>query len=824
MNLEKVARGEVLSIFEKVSPPKFMRVHVGKINWDDNYTKLSEWTRRRLRYHAYDIEIYDVGEADVNLAYSLYRAALMSSDYAYIIDRYNLDSIMKTGQMKVMSEYAKKKGDDLDTGWRMLVDLHRLNDFREPPEAKEFVQDIKSWVSDKKTHTWNGDEEEWYRRYRTSCRRVIRRSGVTPDVKWDVDSFLMNGDVWSTNGSGFEPEYGKVYVENESKGRTMPVHKNKWAVMWNTSKYKLKKLMFKKRKQVCKAVMKSEPGKVRAVISSDLSLYLKMAYLSTVIDSMFRRRTDTTLYMNKDERNNLWQKMAKNGHWRMPLDQSEFDRNATMRQVKITIEEIRDFVLDAYDDATVRELFDLVLYAIDGGYVIIDDEKILIENGLLSGWRWTAMLGTMINLTELDLACEWVSSNSNESVLLNDFNAQGDDDWMDLMRYKDGVMLWLAYSSFNLSVNPGKFFLSRTRDEYLRRVMDGDKVTGYPARSIASLLFRNPLSERESVGAERIRQSFNKWKLFAERLDATIDHSFFRDNMITDCVQSVYGLSRRVVRNMLLCDVLSGGIGYNGGLVGHYDIIADKSGTNDRISVNALEGFKEWASYVAKFGVDAATAEAFCVSTLDTTNTRLLPSWVKYIITDDIATYPVESGTDWTRRGSVAIGSSTKHRAWHKNIRWYKSYKDLVSVNEYGTWEIASVYSKKKDKELRLNKYLVHGFSLEPKKGLSFTSASMSAEPEKAWENFDAIRDKLEHKPKRWRDDFLKGRLKSNVSPRVGWGTDIVGYYGSVLLRAAINYYLNLRRPSYGLWERLLGNIDLAVPEMLDTCTIRVVE
>lgn len=817
-------QGQYPERFDNIKIPKLtQRRKKGFISWEVNYEKMDSWTRNRVRFHMTGEQMLDLEDPGRTVAYHLYRRSLLAAGKEKLIKKYKLDErAQNVEDLQALSGWAKKKGPDADVDWRYLVDLHRLNDFIKPPDIDEFKEDIRDWVQRRVKHEWNGDEEEWYKRYEKTNLAVLMRSGRMPDKIITVDEFIQNGDLWCTSGSGFEPDAEKLKIYDKKRNVTEEVKKNKWSVRWGLSNYKTKRLLFKKRKQICKAVQKSEPAKVRAVISSDLGLYLKMTYVSTFLENILRGRQDSTLWMSADDRNGLWQKMAYDGTWRMPLDQSEFDKNVTLRQVLITIKNIKKCVKYYGADDTILEIMDLIEYALDGGYVLVGDERIDIKNGVLSGWRWTALLDTLVNLTELDMAQDWVRENSGIDPGVVALNAQGDDDWLKLKTRQGGIALWLAYESFGLGVNPGKFFLDTRRDEYLRRVMDKNVITGYPARSVASICFRNPVSEKETVGAGRVRSSFGKWKLFAERSDITFYDSWFYRKFLQDCVQGTKGLTKEIVESYVNLSSLAGGIGLDGGRI--YSTEIPGNSMLEPADMDILgEGYKEWMSFSERYGVKNRSANAFAVSTLDLSGKYGWPKWVKYVVTDLQLSDDMPHGLLWDRPGSIAIGRRTFRTALAKHIRWFKTVTEARTLSHYRDDLLdQSTLPDLLSTEIKIPLSKYRTVRLETIPGISRTLAQLSDEPDLVWRGLDMSLFKL--KPKRWVKDFFSGRLSTATGPISGWGLDVTGHISKNMLNTAINIFLSTRAPSYRLWNSLLAAINAAVPEVLKTYAIRVVE
>jgi len=825
--------GELKALEKNIYPKRFDEIKLTpltqrkKIKWvniGDVTAQLPEWSRARLRFHLKDIQVVEIpDEPQKTIAYGLYREALRNAGHQRLIDKFELDQRVQDWTiLKNLSEYMKKKGTEADPHWRYLVDLHRLNDYIKPPELSEFAEDIRDWVQRKPVHTWNGDEEKWYSIFRESMRKVLFRSGSKPDKIISVDDFVKNGDLWATSGSGFEPDAEKLTVVDKLREVEVEVKKNKWSVRWGLSNYKVKRLLFKKRKQMCKGVPKSEPAKVRAVISSDLGLYLKMTYISTFLEQILKGRTDSTLWMSAEDRNQLWQKMAPDGTWRMPLDQSEFDKNQTKRQVMITLDIIKELIATYGAPDDMLEIMDLIIYALDGGYVLVDGTRIDITNGVLSGWRWTALIDTLINLTELEMAQRWVHENSAIRVDLKDFNAQGDDDWLKIGSYRAAIALWLAYESFGLFVNPGKFFLDKWRDEYLRRVMDNNKVTGYPARSVASIVFRDPTSPKEPIGEGRIRSSFGKWKLFAERFDVVFKTSWFYKKFLQDSVQGVRGITKSQVNDWVNLSAIYGGLGLDND--GFRDCLIPPTSS---LEVHNLEikgdGYTEWAEFASTFGVEEKTANTFAVSTLDVEGRFRIPRWIKYIYTYDVLSTGFPHGTELSLSGTVAMGYAARAMARIKGWRWYKDMQQLTHLSSWSESEYTqSELIPGLIRNIHLPKGRVRAPRLDLVDGITLTLAQLSTTPELVYKNYDE--SQLSHLPRSWKQDYLRGKLKNRSGPISGWGLDVSGYMSQRLLGAAIVIFLSTSKPTILLWKSLLASIDAALPVVLQGLKITVVE
>lgn len=833
--------GGILPTIKKIDPgfsildfvynprPRWLGSKEGKevlkyVAWDANYARLSSWSSSRLRYINFVSQVLDLGDADQNIAVTLYYNSL-DELVKRKFDNYGVTTrLADKKKMKELGVYSKKAGEAFDSDWRFFVDLDRLGDYMPYTTTDVFVDDIKEWVQAHVVHTWDGDEELWYTKFKDTMRNVLFRRGVSPTKKWTVDQFLNNGDMWATSGSSFDPALTeKLKIRDEDLQSDVAVKNTKWATRWHLSKSDIKKLMFRRRRQVCKAVQKSELTKVRAVISSDLSLYLKMSFVSLYLDQIFKERDDSTLFMGKEKTFDMWQSFQQDGTYRMPVDQSGFDHNVSLRQILITLDLMRELLQTYNCGDEVDEMMDLIKYGLEAGNVHVGKVTIPITSGLLSGWRWTALLGTLVNIAELEMSVEYGAEHGSRPNV-QAHNSQGDDVWLKCAGFNDCYVIWYAMKSFGLDVNPKKFFVSNTRDEYLRRVLDNKVLTGYPARSITSICFRNPIQEKEPKGMDRMRSTFSKWKLFAERSNKTIESSWFRRNYIKDTLAGTPEISRTQLESWMYQDVQLGGLG-----LGQNRSVKIQLETRqpeyDHFDFSNLIGYKEWLKFGEQYELDHRGARKLLLDTIAFKPVYALPSWIKYILSYDEPRSPkitVEVGLDITRHGKVAVGKRIHRTARRFGIPWFSSFDDLLTVRDVFSPEVEINYKPRSVERIKL--FTVNK-SKDPRMhtidGISMTLAVL-CNPEKVFQNYVAL--DFKHKPKSWVRDYLGGKLSPKVSPRNGWGVDATGAVAHGLFGAAVKYFLLTNRPTLKLWDQLLAEVDRCVGLVLETLPLRIVE
>jgi hypothetical protein len=135
--------------------------------------------------------------------------------------------------------------------------------------------------------------------------------------------------------------------------------------------------------------------------------------------------------------------------------------------------------------------------------------ELAVVNGLLSGYRFTSLLGTGFNYSEYHIAVE-LCKKYGISISFYPPWVQGDDGKMYTINKVESAALILAYNILGFTVNPKKFYISTHRTEFLRKEYSKDGAIGNLARLINSLLWYNPLSVPQDVTL-RVNELVANW-------------------------------------------------------------------------------------------------------------------------------------------------------------------------------------------------------------------------------------------------------------------------------------------------------------------------
>jgi hypothetical protein len=212
-----------------------------------------------------------------------------------------------------------------------------------------------------------------------------------------------------------------------------------------------------------------------------------------------------------------WQGRMSDGMF-VPVDQSKFDHVPSGSVLAKAFKLICDKSTPTGD--TEREgVAKILLRRLKRGFVTFNGRTWKHRRGVLSGWRWTSLIDTVINYAEHVAIAERLGISINKDLCCY----QGDDTLIHCTGWDQAACLVEEYRSC-LPVNPSKFFLAEDRTEYLRMVLYREseyrrtgrwRRRGYPARAVMSLLYANAWAG----GTQTASSIASGWSKLASRVD-----------------------------------------------------------------------------------------------------------------------------------------------------------------------------------------------------------------------------------------------------------------------------------------------------------------
>jgi hypothetical protein len=454
----------------------------------------------------------------------------------------NSDALVRV--LKAMSDTYKLHGPNLTVHWKYYVNIAVVGGYLAVPDHEDFVEQVRDWVGKDRVHTapdvngvWSEAEflrlfEEGVTKYVSLAPSVDRANRKAQSVK-DWANAPVN---WATSGSTDD----KVHVVNyetrrAGRRRTYKAAKTKWRSALAMAPAEVVATVLtplgRLKRQVAKAVEKRETLKVRAVMSSGNDIYLRMRYVQHWFAEAMGGHPETTLHMSSTQAQNMWAKLSVLTNApnlvSVPLDQSNFDHNVNLRQVAVLLKVMRSFISNHARPDLVPNLVFVIdslhqSLVVDKGVAVVPardgkpEVEMPIVNGILSGWALTAEWDTMTNAgTQYAVEAIMARIGFLSKPVYRMF--QGDDAALFFQSPAVAIATVELYREMGLDVNPSKFWVDVGRQEFLRQVIVGAGVSGYPARAITSLLWRKPSSSDPPAGITRVREQLGNWSLLASR-------------------------------------------------------------------------------------------------------------------------------------------------------------------------------------------------------------------------------------------------------------------------------------------------------------------
>jgi hypothetical protein len=474
--------------------------------------------------------------------------------------------------LKDLSIVMKKHGTLLSEYWKWYVAWDTFGGYAPLLDIMEQVETIRFWVSGDVTHKYLGSEEDFITRIERYSEEFLQLGpnigGANRRAK-TITEWCKEPVTWARSGtSSLASEILYTVGKKNYKSR-----KSKWATALSLESSDVEKLVRETNKSKLimtnVAIQKREPSKIRAIITSDIQMYLKMSYISHWLETALKGHTKTTLFFNAEQANTMWENMSRAclvEDVKVPIDQTRFDHQPNRRMDAAVLRAIRRYIANNAVEPVRSDLLSVlktVTYALleSGRFVTVKgaqgDVLVPSTKGLESGLKWTAFWGSILNYAELMTARDLVQ----EVGILNpiyDVVVQGDDDKIRCKNIAAAAALVGAYKSMDLELNLKKFFVDFDRDEFLRQVAVWGDVSGYPARGILSLLWRNPVSMDPVAGKLRAREQLKGWNLMIGR---GCDKKLVCREMFRDITQG-NGLSADELGVLLRTPASQGGFGF----------------------------------------------------------------------------------------------------------------------------------------------------------------------------------------------------------------------------------------------------------------------
>lgn len=396
-----------------------------------------------------------------------------------------------------LSTNVKQWQSAIGINWRYLVDLQLIAAYQiekvQPSTAK-----LLDWLSREHSH---GDAYEHM--FSISSHNLFSMMDRSIPLNiCSVEQFVDTPALWATSGSS------RRAVRESSE-----ISKNKWTLAYLNSRSMLLDCMYSRNQNIIRTFVKpDEPLKSRHLGTADDPVNMQMSYLSMFIEPALSRCGKIASHLS----NSKWVQMYtdlvmyKSAHVpTIDIDQTDFDHQPTKSMVMETILNAIGLAKSValytpyYND--VVRVSDALVYSMEHTIIEYEHGSFDWQNGIASGWRWTSILGSLINLTE----CDVIDADMREcgyNVVCLMRVVQGDDVsevYTDESVTRDRISFW-QNRNFDISIK--KTISNRDCGEFLRMVYDDKGVSGYPARVLHSIcIYKDGKVENEDALIQQLQ-------------------------------------------------------------------------------------------------------------------------------------------------------------------------------------------------------------------------------------------------------------------------------------------------------------------------------
>lgn len=292
-----------------------------------------------------------------------------------------------------------------------------------------------------------------------------------------------------------------------------------------------------------------EEVKTRCVITTPQSSYLRQCYL------LYRLGTPKFLRSTLADPNLVTVLSQSRKDYFICIDSSSFDHSVTKKWIIGIFEKLKKRV-----DNDLAVLIDEEIDSLKKMNIVFGKEKIKYENGLLSGWRMTSFLGSLLSA----LVCEHI--NFKLKIRL-EYIVQGDDIIMLCPQKIDQERVLNCCAEFGITTNEKKTTIGRF-GEFLKYRYGYGKVQGYAARAVRSIFYANPWLD--SLTISKPDEVAGKWWTLLSRLGVSHNGMFTNPqsrewffSCIVDDIRGWLGskVSASKLRKCLETPISMGGLG-----------------------------------------------------------------------------------------------------------------------------------------------------------------------------------------------------------------------------------------------------------------------
>jgi hypothetical protein len=425
----------------------------------------------------------------------------------------NTDLVMR---LAAISELLKIKGDEISPAWRYYHGIHGMCEYYDVAPEGTTNEKVREWLEKDVDLHLNGSRVQWHSAFKRAIDQIF-------DEEFDMMSAL-GGAMSSKKYSeayiwmkGVSTDLEGANVFHSKLRRVKKTRRTKKSASLAVQPEEIVRKLYQHSPQQLRIFQKPDAQKRRFIANGDFDNFLKMDFISCFLDKGFEQHQHMSVLNNMSKRREMFKSLIDHGkdekYIKLPLDQSKFDHMVTREMLEIIFDKITDICPRGSEQQDVARILRQSMFSLEST-VYNGTDSFRYCKGVASGWRWTALLDTIINYAEfIIIKAEYDKRTARycrHQIEIISMNFQGDDARLVLnCSIACAEALMAMYSECGLKVNKQKNFISRNRDEFLKMVAEGDNLVGYPARVIMSMTQYKPVSDAPMNFVDRINDITN---------------------------------------------------------------------------------------------------------------------------------------------------------------------------------------------------------------------------------------------------------------------------------------------------------------------------
>lgn len=394
--------------------------------------------------------------------------------------------------LKLETGFMKMGATKITPYWREFCYWETSFGYTPPKDIEVLWPEVKSWLcTDLKLGGPMGEG--------AYLKALYEETKAFMKSEWELPARLPSVEEWIREGKWMEGKAGtgqKIEIHIGGKRKRVGSKPVEGVVMSDEA---VRNELFTPVREVMKVIQKSETSKIRGVVKTGNAVNRKMNYLSEYLEVGLHGSKLSTLFAG--ERGNeaidmdLLTAVRQKDLIKVPLDQGGFDQHQSKKSIAAVMLAVGEYISNLTRgtdfEGVWAALWDSLF--VKGAQVECGDYRGEWNNGLPSEWRWTAVLDTILNVCSFRVIARISMDRIGKKVYIGNFYAQGDD-----VIFSTNSELFVktaidTYQKIGYEVHQMKTYISTWRGEFLRRSYEPTGVTGYVARSMVNIRFKNPI-------------------------------------------------------------------------------------------------------------------------------------------------------------------------------------------------------------------------------------------------------------------------------------------------------------------------------------------